>query len=248
LLAVTGAGLAAGAAAWYGTEYLRDRAGLPEAQGAPAAIAALQPLLPASTPSAEALNAPGPAGPQPVPVAAPTRGANAPEAATPAEREPRPPAELPPGSFGLQVAAFREPAKAQAEVEALRRLDLPAFSVPADVPGKGRWVRVFVGPFATPPAAEAARARLPDGRRAAAKTHHLPYALESAPLHPYDRAAAVAAAARGLGYTPTVLSETGPAGRPQFRVLVEAFATPHEVDAAARRLYATAAGFQAVAR
>lgn len=248
LLAVTGAGLAAGAAAWYGTEQLRDRSGMLETQGAPAAIAALQPLLPAPTPSAEALNAPGPAGPQPTPVAAPTRGVNAPAAATSGEREPRPPAGPPPGSFGLQVAAFREPAKAQAEVEALRRLGLPAFSVPADIPGKGRWARVFVGPFPTPPAAESARARLPENRRIAAKMYHLPYALESAPLRPYERAAAVVSAARGLGYTPTLLSETDPAGRPQFRVLLEAFATPHDVDAAARRLQGTTAGFQAVAR
>jgi capsular exopolysaccharide synthesis family protein len=250
LLAVTGAGLAAGVAAWYGTAQLGARAGMPEVQDAPAAaVAALQPLLPVPTPSAEALNAPeAPARPQPAAVAAPTEATNDPAAATSGEGKPAHPAEQPAGSFGLQVAAFREPAKAQSDVEALRRLGLPAFSVPADIPGKGRWVRVFAGPFPTPPAAEAARARLPEGRRPAAKMHHLPYALESASLHPYERAAAVAAAARGLGYTPTILSETGPAGRPQFRVLLEAFATPQDVDAAARRLHATTAGFRAVTR
>ncbi len=248
LLAVTGAGLAAGAAAWYGMAHLGARAGAPE-QGAPGAVTALEPLLPSSTPSAEAMSAPvAPARPQPAPGTAPPEEASGPAATSPGEGKPTPPGEQLPGNFGLQVAAFREPAKAQDDVEALRRLGLPAFSVPADIPGKGRWVRVFAGPFPTAPAAEAARARLPADRRVAAKVYHLPYALESAPLHPYDRAATVAATARGLGYTPTVLSETDPAGRPQFRVLLEAFATPHDVDAAARRLQGTTAGFQAVAR
>ncbi len=133
-------------------------------------------------------------------------------------------------------------------MEALRRLGLAAFSVPAEVPGKGRWVRVFVGPFPTAAASEAARSRLPGDRTAAAKAHHLPYVLESAPLPSYETAAAVAALARDLGYAPTVLSGTGPAGRPQFRVVVEAFATSADVRAAAQQLRPTAAGFRAVAR
>ncbi len=154
----------------------------------------------------------------------------------------------PPGGYSLQVAAFREAARAQADVEALHRLGLAAFSVPVEVPEKGRWVRVFVGPFASAAASEAARSRLPGDRAAAAKTHQLPYSLESASLPSYEQAAAVATLIRDRGYAPMVLSGTDPTGRPQFRVLVEGFATSADVRAAAQQLQPAGAGFRAVAR
>ena len=246
VLAVVGAGALA-AAAWYISAHLLT--GAIAAAPTPAAPLA-RTLLAAAAPTPLASEVP-PVPSRPFDAITPP-GAPAPApAAAPADARPDPPAAPAPGAFSIQVGAFRDPARAQSQVEALRRKGLGAFSVPADVPGKGLWVRVFVGPFPTEVAAEAARARLA-ARKAAgaedAKVHRLPYTLESAALSSYERTAVVVARARSLGYAPSVLAGGGLAERPQFRVVVEAFAILEDARAAAERLQVADASFRAVAR
>jgi cell division septation protein DedD len=53
------------------------------------------------------------------------------------------------GGFQLQVASFKEPADAQKLVEDLRRRGHRAYSQAAQVPERGIWHRVRVGPFKT---------------------------------------------------------------------------------------------------
>jgi DedD protein len=53
------------------------------------------------------------------------------------------------GGFQLQVASFKEPADAQKLVEDLRRRGHRAYSQAAQVPERGLWHRVRVGPFKT---------------------------------------------------------------------------------------------------
>ncbi len=163
-----------------------------------------------------------------------------------AQEHPAPPGRSPSGGMSLQVAAFREADRARSYVESLRRDGLMAFSVPVEVPGKGRWLRVYVGPFSSE--AAAARRRLPADRTARAKAHHLPYSLESAPLRSYEEAAVVVARVRDLGYAPSVVADGGLAGPSQFRVIVDAFATPGEAQMAAQQLQTTRAGFRGVLR
>ncbi len=53
------------------------------------------------------------------------------------------------GGFQLQVASFKEPAEADRLVEDLRRRGHRAFRLPANVPERGIWQRVRIGPFRT---------------------------------------------------------------------------------------------------
>ncbi len=51
------------------------------------------------------------------------------------------------GGFQLQVASFKEPADADKLVENLRRRGHRAYSLAAEVPNRGKWYRVRIGPF-----------------------------------------------------------------------------------------------------
>lgn len=51
--------------------------------------------------------------------------------------------------FQLQIASFKEQADADALVDTLRKRGHRAFSISADVPGRGIWHRVRIGPFKT---------------------------------------------------------------------------------------------------
>jgi DedD protein len=53
------------------------------------------------------------------------------------------------GGFQLQVASFKEPAEADRLVEDLRRRGHRAFRLAANVPERGVWQRVRIGPFRT---------------------------------------------------------------------------------------------------
>jgi cell division septation protein DedD len=53
------------------------------------------------------------------------------------------------GGFQLQVASFKEQADADRLVEDLRRRGHRAFRLPANVPERGIWQRVRIGPFKT---------------------------------------------------------------------------------------------------
>jgi cell division septation protein DedD len=135
------------------------------------------------------------------------------------------------------MAAFQEAGRAQAYVDELRGRGLPAFSAPAEVQAKGgRWIRVFVGPFASEAAAEAARLRLPPDRAAVAKLQHLPYAVELGPVPSPESTALLVTRAKDLGYAPTVLEAASPGGEPQFRVRLEGFRTAEDAQALARVL------------
>ncbi len=185
---------------------------------------------------------PGPPAPAPAPRESSAATPPAPAAAS---------APPPRGGLSLQVAAFQDAGRAQAYVEELRGRGLPAFSAPAEVLSKerpGRWTRVFVGPFASEEAAEAARPGLPQDRAAAAKLHRLPYAVELGPLPSSEGAARLVARARDLGYAPTVLKGASPAGGPQFRVRLDGFRTAEDAQALARQLQAAEAVPQTAGR
>jgi cell division septation protein DedD len=53
------------------------------------------------------------------------------------------------GGFQLQVASFKEQADADRLVEDLRRRGHRAYRIPANVPERGIWQRVRIGPFKT---------------------------------------------------------------------------------------------------
>ncbi len=53
------------------------------------------------------------------------------------------------GGYQVQVASFQNQADAEKFVEDLRRRGHRAFRQPANVPGRGLWHRVRVGPFKT---------------------------------------------------------------------------------------------------
>jgi cell division septation protein DedD len=51
--------------------------------------------------------------------------------------------------YSLQAASFPNQAAAGEYVEKLIRAGVPAYTVHADIPGRGRWFRVRVGKFVT---------------------------------------------------------------------------------------------------
>jgi general secretion pathway protein D len=175
-----------------------------------------------------------PTTPQPEPPPPAPRAASAAAAPAPPTVPSGPRAR---GGLSLQMAAFQEAGRAQAYVDELRGRGLPAFSAPAEVQAKGgRWIRVFVGPFASEAAAEAARLRLPPDRAAVAKLQHLPYAVELGPVPSPESTALLVTRAKDLGYAPTVLEAASPGGEPQFRVRLEGFRTAEDAQALARVL------------
>ncbi len=244
-----------------------DAAGQPPA---PRQRDVLPPPPPFPAPGEVAATAPPAPTPGPAPLEAASASATAkqpetqpPGPPTPAPREasaaaaapaapPAPPSgPRPRGGLSFQVAAFQDAGRAQAYVEELRGRGLPAFSAPAEVlrkDGAGRWVRVFVGPFASEEAAEAARLRLPQDRAAAAKLQHLPYAVELGPVPSPEWAARLVTRAKDLGYAPTVLQAASPGGQAQFRVRLDGFRTAEDAQAMARELQAAEAATRPAGR
>jgi DedD protein len=53
------------------------------------------------------------------------------------------------GGFQLQVASFKDPAEADRLVDDLRRRGHRAYRLAANVPERGIWQRVRIGPFKT---------------------------------------------------------------------------------------------------
>lgn len=79
-----------------------------------------------------------------------------PEPKEPGEREkPKEPKGLEKPLFTVQLHAFRNEEKAHRVVARYQRRGLPAFSVPIELVGKGRWWRVLTGEFETREEAEA---------------------------------------------------------------------------------------------
>ena len=69
------------------------------------------------------------------------------------------------GAFTLQVVSYEQPGPAQAFAKGLRARGHQAFVTSADVPGRGRFWRVRVGPFATKWEADAYREKFEEQER-----------------------------------------------------------------------------------
>ena len=93
--------------------------------------------------------------PAPVPAATP-----APAPATKAVSAVTPPPAVAAGGYLVQAAAFRRSEDARALQAKLGQKGYSAFTEAANLGEKGIWYRVYVGPFATTSAADAAVARL----------------------------------------------------------------------------------------
>ena len=67
---------------------------------------------------------------------------------------------LPPGSLAVQVASTKDAASAEELVKKLTQLGYAGFSTKAEIPDKGTWYRVRVGPYRTKAEAEQMRQEL----------------------------------------------------------------------------------------
>lgn len=67
---------------------------------------------------------------------------------------------LPQGNLAVQVASTKDAASAEALVKKLTRLGYAGFRTKADIPDKGTWYRVRVGPFRTKAEVEEMRQKL----------------------------------------------------------------------------------------
>ncbi|RYG85373.1 SPOR domain-containing protein [bacterium] len=76
------------------------------------------------------------------------------------------------GGWQLQVSSFRESAEAQAFSDQLRARGHKAYVAEANVPGRGTWYRVRVGPFTSQQAAAAYRSDFE------AKEHVVPFLVQ----------------------------------------------------------------------
>jgi cell division septation protein DedD len=130
------------------------------------------------------------------------------------------------------VASRPDRAISLSHAENLRKEGLEAFTVPAQVPGKGRWYRVLIGGFeSASSAAEAERALRAKSLIGEAVVVSLPYAVEVGGLATSDQATEAAAVARRSGYLPLLRQDAGDrsAGSKQT-MRVEAFGTPGEAE------------------
>jgi capsular exopolysaccharide synthesis family protein len=212
-------------------------------QGAPA-----QPPTPGAAKVTPAAPAPLPKSPEPRgPAASPVPQSTAPSSpvATPA---PSPPAAPPapssppprgnsesPGSahaFAIQVASRPDRATSLAHAENLRKEGLEAFTVPAQVPGKGKWYRVLIGGYeSASSAADAERELRAKGRIEEALVVSLPYAVEVPGLAAPDQAAKTVEVVRRSGYLPLLRPDAGgPSAGSKQTMLVEAFGTSGEAE------------------
>lgn len=66
----------------------------------------------------------------------------------------------PGGELFIQVASSKDADATRRLVERLQKAGLPAFSARIELPDKGHWYRVQVGPFTSRPMADEALARL----------------------------------------------------------------------------------------
>ena len=184
----------------------------------PSGPAASPPPRPPAPSSPVATPAPSSLAPTPAPSPPPSRGN--PESSGPAH------------PFAIQVASRPDRGASLSHAENLRKEGLEAFTVPAQVPGKGRWYRVLIGGFeSASSAAEAERALRAKGLIGEAVVVSLPYAVEVGGLATSDQATEAAAVARRSGYLPLLRQDAGDrsAGSKQT-MRVEAFGTPGEAE------------------
>jgi cell division septation protein DedD len=134
-----------------------------------------------------------------------------------------------PHPFSLQVASRSDPAVSMARAEALRKAGLDAFTVPADIPGKGLWYRVLVGGFGSAAkAVESGGEMRAKGLIREALVLSLPYAVE-VKLATDDRPADAVALARRSGYLPILHSDGGDPATGATQILrIDAFRTEEE--------------------
>lgn len=200
-----------------------------EAENTPA------PTPPSLQKSRESDAAVGPPLPRPKPATA--------DPVDPARPSPPPLAAGPPWQwrpFSLQVASRQDAAPALAHAEALRRQGLEAFTVPAWIPGRGRWYRVLIGAFDSASSAAKARQGLQvQGWIGEALVRSLPYALEVAGLATEDQAADAAALLRRRGYLPVLRPhDEKVASGLGHTLLVDAFGTFEQAERLAGHLRA----------
>jgi len=80
-----------------------------------------------------------------------------------------------PGGYQLQTSSFRSEAEAVSFALALRQRGHHAYSEGAQVPGRGTWYRVRIGPFGTKRDAMSYRAEFEE------REHLVPFVLDPAP-------------------------------------------------------------------
>jgi len=102
------------------------------------------------------VNVPAPAAAPPLP-----QPVGAGPLPVPADSGPPPAGEA--GAYAIQVATFREEARAAQAVDALTGLQFRAYEVPVDLGARGRWEEVLIGRYAGQQAADRDLARLQAG-------------------------------------------------------------------------------------
>jgi hypothetical protein len=130
------------------------------------------------------------------------------------------------------VASRPDRATSLAHAEDLRKEGLEAFTVPAQVPGKGKWYRVLIGGYeSASSAADAERELRAKGRIEEALVVSLPYAVEVPGLAAPDQAAKTVEVVRRSGYLPLLRPDAGgPSAGSKQTMLVEAFGTSGEAE------------------
>ena len=133
--------------------------------------------------------------------------------------------------FSLQVASRSDRAVSMARAEALRKAGLDAFTVPAEIPGRGLWYRVLVGGFdSAAKAVESGEEMRAKGLIREALVLSLPYAVE-VKLAAADRPADAVALARRSGYLPVLHSDGGnPSAGATQTLRIDAFRTDEEAE------------------
>jgi cell division septation protein DedD len=227
--------LALGALAWWfglwPTSWLRSLAPrADQARAAPQVLNEERRSASVPIPGVEVASA-APVMPPPPPPEPTTRASSAPGSpvspAPPGRAGPDPPEPVHP--FSLQVASRPDRAVPMAFAEALRKKGLEAFTVPAQIPGKGVWYRVLIGGFdSAARAAEMGNDLRTKGLIGEALVVRLPYAVD-VDVAPGDQAANTVALARRSGYLPVLHSDSGNPSAGSTQILrVDAFRTDEE--------------------
>ena len=151
--------------------------------------------------------------------------------------------------YVVQVGSYRTKANADWHMEELRENKRQAYVVPFDLPGRGRWYRVFIQRFATTDGARSfAEKIMTDGLVDLAFPVLLPFAVEvGTKKHPHDTSP-VEVHLRNEGFSPYVFQMSDTTFDDQeYLILVGAYETSNAAEVLSKTLSSARISNQIVA-
>ena len=155
-----------------------------------------------------------------------------PAAAPPAEIKSTP--AIKPYPYTIQISSFRDAQKSKQVARKLITAGDPAFTSPVDIPGKGKWYRVYIGNYENLAEAKIAAAGLKKRKFRYVSITKRPYTVQIGPPVTRSEAKKLKSRLQAKGYLAYSLPT---AGNPnQTRILIGAFASEQAAASLSKQL------------